>query len=49
MLTIKAGSNTTMPTGRPISAYDLLAAYVELGQPATRKVYSYTTTQERKT
>ncbi|CAG8961894.1 hypothetical protein HYFRA_00013694 [Hymenoscyphus fraxineus] len=27
MLTIKAGSNTTMPTGRPISAFDLLAAY----------------------
>ncbi|KAG9233573.1 fatty acid hydroxylase [Amylocarpus encephaloides] len=37
MLTIKSGANTTLPTGRQISAYDVLAAYVELSQPATRK------------
>ncbi|RDL29977.1 Bifunctional cytochrome P450 reductase [Venustampulla echinocandica] len=36
-LTIKSGSNTTLPTGHPISAVDVLGAYVELGQPATRK------------
>jgi cytochrome P450/NADPH-cytochrome P450 reductase len=38
MLTIKAGANTTLPTGHPISAMDVLGAYVELSQPATRKV-----------
>jgi len=38
MLTIKVGANTTLPTGRPVSATDLLSAYVELSQPATRKV-----------
>ena len=38
LLTIKAGANTTLPTGRPISAMDVLGAYVELSQPATRKV-----------
>jgi cytochrome P450/NADPH-cytochrome P450 reductase len=38
MLTIKSGANTTLPTGHPISAMDVLGAYVELSQPATRKV-----------
>jgi cytochrome P450/NADPH-cytochrome P450 reductase len=38
MLTIKVGANTTLPTGHPISAMDVLGAYVELSQPATRKV-----------
>ncbi|PMD30907.1 fatty acid hydroxylase [Hyaloscypha variabilis F] len=37
MLTIKTGANTTLPTGHPISATDVLGAYVELSQPATRK------------
>jgi cytochrome P450/NADPH-cytochrome P450 reductase len=37
MLTIKVGANTTLPTGYPISAMDILGAYVELSQPATRK------------
>lgn len=37
-LTIKPGTNTTLPTGHPISAMDVLGAYVELSQPATRKV-----------
>ena len=36
--TIKAGSNTTLPTGHPISAIDILGSYVEISQPATRKV-----------
>ena len=38
MLTIKSGSNTTLPTEHPLSASDVLAAYVELSQPATRRV-----------
>jgi cytochrome P450/NADPH-cytochrome P450 reductase len=37
ILTIKSGSNTTLPTGRPVSAMDILGAYVELVQPATRR------------
>ncbi|TID25135.1 fatty acid hydroxylase [Venturia nashicola] len=36
MLTIKGG-NTTLPTGHPVSAMDILGAYVELSQPATRR------------
>jgi len=40
VLTIKTGTNTTLPTGHPISAMDVLGAYVELSQPATRKVRS---------
>lgn len=39
VLTIKSGTNTTLPTGRQISALDLFSAYVELSQPATRKVF----------
>jgi cytochrome P450/NADPH-cytochrome P450 reductase len=38
MLTLKTGANTTLPTGHPVSVYDIMAAYVELTQPATRKV-----------
>lgn len=41
MLTIKSGANTTLPTGHPISAMGVLGAYVELSQPATRKVSSF--------
>ncbi|KAF7562617.1 hypothetical protein G7046_g1524 [Stylonectria norvegica] len=37
VVTIPAGSNTSLPTGRPISATDLLSGYVELSQPAIRK------------
>ncbi|KAF8850100.1 fatty acid hydroxylase [Acephala macrosclerotiorum] len=37
MVTIKSGANTTLPTGHPISIMDILSAYVELGQPVTRK------------
>ena len=40
MLTIKAGQNTTLPTEHPLSAMDILGAYVELSQPATKKVCS---------
>lgn len=36
-LTIEEGSQTTIPTGRPISASDVFSSYVELGQPATVK------------
>lgn len=36
-LTIEEGSQTTIPTGRPISALDVFSSYVELGQPATTK------------
>lgn len=37
LITIKPGANTTLPTGHPLSAMDVLGAYVELTQPATRK------------
>ncbi|CAL3969579.1 unnamed protein product [Diplocarpon coronariae] len=37
VLTIKDGTNTTLPTGHPISAMDILGMYVELSQPATKK------------
>jgi len=35
---IKEGQNTVLPTGREMSVFDLLSAYVELNQPATIKV-----------
>ncbi len=38
ILTIKTGANTTLPTEHPLSAMDILGAYVELSQPATRRV-----------
>lgn len=42
MLNIKASPNTTLPTGHPISVWDVLGAYVELSQVATRKVLFFT-------
>jgi cytochrome P450/NADPH-cytochrome P450 reductase len=30
-------SETSLPTGHPVNVYEVLAAYVELGQPATKK------------
>ncbi|SMQ49246.1 unnamed protein product [Zymoseptoria tritici ST99CH_3D7] len=39
-ITIDSSSQTTIPTGRPISAFDVFASYVELGQPATDKQIS---------
>jgi cytochrome P450/NADPH-cytochrome P450 reductase len=30
-------SETSLPTGHPVNVYEVLAAYVELGQPATMK------------
>ena len=41
---IKEGQNTILPTGREMSVFDLLSAYVELNQPATTKVYSPSST-----
>lgn len=38
MLTIKKGANTTLPIEHTLSAMDILGAYVELSQPATRRV-----------
>jgi cytochrome P450 / NADPH-cytochrome P450 reductase len=38
MLTIKKGANTALPTEHPLSAVDILGAYVELSQPATKRV-----------
>ncbi|KAF2662100.1 NADPH--cytochrome P450 reductase-like protein [Lophiostoma macrostomum CBS 122681] len=37
VVTIKEGGLVTLPTGRPISAFDLLKGYVELSLPATKK------------
>lgn len=37
-LTISSNRPTTLPTDAPISASDVLSAYVELGQPATKRV-----------
>jgi cytochrome P450/NADPH-cytochrome P450 reductase len=39
-ITIDPSSQSTIPTGRPISAFDVFASYVELGQPATDKQIS---------
>lgn len=36
-LTIKAEAQTLLPTDSPIPAHDILTAYVELTQPATRR------------
>lgn len=38
VITIKSGGSMTLPTNKPMSAFDLLKAFVELLQPATRKV-----------
>jgi cytochrome P450/NADPH-cytochrome P450 reductase len=37
MITIKAGSTTSLPTGKPIAIFDLLQGYVEISQPATKQ------------
>jgi cytochrome P450 / NADPH-cytochrome P450 reductase len=37
MLTISSGGPTTLPTDAPISATDVLGAYVELAQPASKR------------
>lgn len=34
---IKAGSSTTLPTGRPVELKQVLSGYVELAQPATKR------------
>lgn len=36
-VTVHSHSTTTLPTGYPVPASDLLGAYVELGQPATKR------------
>lgn len=38
MLTVSAGAATTLPTTHPLSAVDIIGQYVELSQPATKKV-----------
>lgn len=37
MITVKAGSTTSLPTGKPIAIFDLLQGYVEISQPATKQ------------
>ncbi|PSN59760.1 cytochrome P450 [Corynespora cassiicola Philippines] len=37
MLTISSGGPTTLPTDGPVAATDVLGAYVELAQPASRR------------
>ncbi|CAJ2504411.1 Uu.00g118050.m01.CDS01 [Anthostomella pinea] len=37
VLTISSKSSTALPTEYPISAHNLFSAYVELGQPATKR------------
>lgn len=36
-VTIHSETTTTLPTGHPVSASDILGAYVELSQPATKR------------
>lgn len=36
-VTIRSETATTLPTGHPVPASDILGAYVELAQPATRR------------
>lgn len=38
VITIKDGGPVTLPTNRPVSVFDLLKGFVELSQPATKKV-----------
>lgn len=43
VVTIKNGGSATLPTNKPLSVFDLLKGFVELSQPATKKVScSYT-------
>lgn len=37
MITVKPGSTTSLPTGKPIAIFDLLQGYVEISQPATKQ------------
>lgn len=37
MITVKPGSATSLPTGKPIGVFDLLEGYVEISQPATKQ------------
>lgn len=37
MITVKPGSTTSLPTGKPIAVFDLLQGYVEISQPATKQ------------
>ncbi|KIJ41704.1 hypothetical protein M422DRAFT_255320 [Sphaerobolus stellatus SS14] len=36
-ITIKSKASTTLPTGKPVSVWEVLSGYVEIGQTATRK------------
>lgn len=36
-MTIKPGSATSLPTGKPVGIFDLLQGYVEVSQPATKQ------------
>jgi hypothetical protein len=38
MITITKSGSTTLPTGTPLPVSELLKGYVEILQPATRKV-----------
>ena len=38
IVNIKSSGPTTLPVDKPLPAFDLLRGYVELAQPATRKV-----------
>lgn len=37
MITVRPGSATSLPTGKPIGIFDLLQGYVEISQPATKQ------------
>lgn len=37
-ITVETSAKLVVPTNEPVSAYELLSAYVELSQPATRRV-----------
>jgi cytochrome P450/NADPH-cytochrome P450 reductase len=37
---LKEGAHSSLPTGSELSVYDVLRSYVELSQPATKKVSS---------
>lgn len=37
IITVKPGSATSLPTGKPIGIFDLLQGYVEISQPATKQ------------
>ncbi|KAK0645376.1 putative bifunctional P-450:NADPH-P450 reductase [Cercophora newfieldiana] len=36
-ITISCDGRTSLPTGAPVSVYDILSSYVELAQPATKR------------